>query len=127
MSCSIRLAASHRPKKDCPGCSYRSVRGIGAYAYGTCERNNVWHEPNESLWRDVTEKSPKNGRGLMNYGLALMARADYAGAEKYFSDALRLTPNYSYLFINMGILKAATGKPGRGGTILQEGRSGGPQ
>lgn len=81
-----------------------------AYAYGTFERNKVWRT-NESLWRDVTEKSPKNGRGLMNYGVALMARADYADAEKYFSEALRLYPNYSTLFINMGILKAATGDP----------------
>ncbi|MGH9829147.1 MAG: hypothetical protein ACREDR_38500, partial [Blastocatellia bacterium] len=37
-------------------------------AAGTWQRNRVWHT-DESLWLDVTEKSPKNGRGLMNYGL----------------------------------------------------------
>lgn len=83
---------------------------ISAYAYGTHERNKVW-QTDESLWKDVTEKSPKNGRGLMNYGLVLMARADYKGAEKYFSDALKLWPYYAYLHINMGVLKGATGHP----------------
>lgn len=79
------------------------------YAYGTRERNKVW-ETDESLWYDVTQKSPKNGRGLMNYGLALMSRADYTGAEKYFTAALQLYPYYSYLYINMGILKQETGR-----------------
>ena len=41
----------------------------------------VWHTE-ETLWRDVTQKSPGNGRGFMNYGLALMAKGDYAGAER---------------------------------------------
>ncbi len=82
---------------------------LAIFAYGTHVRNNVWRN-DESLWHDVTQKSPKNGRGLMNYGLALMARADYAGAEKYFSAAMRLYPYYSYLYINMGILKEETGR-----------------
>ena len=50
-------------------------------AYGTYQRNTVW-KTDEALWKDCVEKSPKNGRGLMNYGLALMARADYAGAGR---------------------------------------------
>ena len=79
-------------------------------AYGTHERNKVW-ETEETLWKDVTEKSPKNGRGLMNYGLTLMAKADYAGAEKCFIRALELTPNYAALAINLGVLNEATGKP----------------
>lgn len=83
---------------------------LAGYAYGVHERNKVWRTE-ESLWYDVTRKSPKNGRGLMNYGLTLMARADYAGAERYFTDALRLTPNYSYLHTNMGIIMNATGRP----------------
>ncbi|MEJ2690214.1 MAG: tetratricopeptide repeat protein [Deltaproteobacteria bacterium] len=77
------------------------------YAYGTHQRNNVWHTE-ESLWKDVTIKSPKNGRGLMNYGLVLMRKGDYAGAEKYFARALPLVPYYPTLYINMGIVKAAT-------------------
>lgn len=82
---------------------------LGAYAYGTRQRNIVW-QSNESLWYDVTLKSPKNGRGLMNYGLALMAKGDYNGAEKYFLKALERTPNYATLHINLGVLNEATGK-----------------
>ena len=82
---------------------------LAASAYGTYQRNEVWNTE-ETLWQDVTEKSPGNGRGMMNYGLALMARGDYAGAEKYFLKALELTPNYSTLHINLGVLNEATGK-----------------
>ncbi len=82
---------------------------LSAYAYGTHERNKVWNT-DETLWYDVTEKSPRNSRGLMNYGLALMAKGDFAGAESYYVRALTLTPNYPYLNINMGIVKEATGK-----------------
>lgn len=87
-----------------------SILFLAPYAYGTVQRNKVW-DTDESLWYDVTVKSPRNARGLMNYGLVLMARADYKGAEKYFSDALQLWPYYPYLHVNMGILKNATGHP----------------
>jgi tetratricopeptide (TPR) repeat protein len=78
-------------------------------AYGVYQRNKVW-ATDETLWADVAVKSPKNGRGLMNYGLTFMAKGDYASAEKYFLQALPLTPTYSHLYINLGILKNATGK-----------------
>jgi len=81
-----------------------------AYSYGTYQRNRVW-KTEASLWKDVTEKSPRNGRGLMNYGLVLMGNGDYQGAATYFNRALELTPNYSYLHINLGVLHAAMGKP----------------
>lgn len=80
-----------------------------AYAYGTFERNKVWLNE-ETLWKDVSEKSPLNGRGLMNYGLALMGRGDYVGAENYFQRGLERWPYYSYLYINMAIVKEVTGK-----------------
>ncbi|MDA9563813.1 hypothetical protein N9R81_03945 [Flavobacteriales bacterium] len=81
-----------------------------AYGYGTFQRNIVW-DSGETLWRDVTEKSPKNGRGHMNYGLALMAKGDYIGAEKSFNQALQLLSCYSYLHINFGVLRTATNLP----------------
>ncbi len=83
---------------------------LSAYGYGTYQRNEVW-KTSESLWKDVTIKSPNNARGLMNYGLVLMARADYKGAEKYFLDGIKIWPFYPYLHINMGVLKNATGFP----------------
>ncbi len=80
-----------------------------AYAYGTYQRNMVW-KTEETLWRDVTKKSPKNARGLMNFGITLMAKKDYDGAERYFTDALQITPDYPYILVNMGVLKMSTNR-----------------
>ncbi len=85
-----------------------SLLFLSAYGYGTFQRNEIW-KTDESLWYDATIKSPKNARALMNYGLSLMAKGDYIGAEKYFTDALTLWPQYAYLHVNMGILKNAIG------------------
>lgn len=79
-----------------------------ACTVGTYQRNEVWHTE-ETLWRDVAEKSPRNGRGLMNYGLTLMNRGDYAGALDYFHRAELYTPNYSTLKLNEGIAYAGSG------------------
>ncbi|MFC6096438.1 tetratricopeptide repeat protein [Flavobacterium qiangtangense] len=79
-----------------------------ANAYGVRERNKVWKD-DLSLWGDVAEKSPNNGRGLMNYGLALMARGDYGNAASNFNRAAVLNPDYSSVYINLGVLKNATG------------------
>jgi protein O-mannosyl-transferase len=79
---------------------------VGGNAYGVHQRNKVWHDE-ETLWLDVTIKSPKNGRGLMNYGLTQMSKGNYPEALKYFEKALVYNPYYSYLHINMGIIKNA--------------------
>jgi Tfp pilus assembly protein PilF len=84
------------------------VATLSIYTYGTSQRNKVWHTP-ESLWKDVTLKSPGNGRGLMNYGLTLMEKADYAGAVHYFEKTLQKSPHYPYVHINMGIAKEQLG------------------
>jgi len=83
---------------------------ILAHAYGTYQRNKVWSS-GESLWYDVTIKSPANGRGLMNYGLSQMERGRYEIALQYYEKALVYVPYYSFLHINLGILKNAMGKP----------------
>ena len=80
---------------------------VGAAA--TYQRNEVWKDE-ASLWLDVTMKSPRNGRGLMNYGNTLMARGDYAGALDYFHRALVFAPNYPVLYVNLGVAEGATGK-----------------
>ena len=79
-------------------------------AYGTWERNKIW-KSEESFWQDVTIKGPKNPRGLMNYGTALMAKGDYEGALDYFHRALVLSPNYPVLLINLAIAEGATKEP----------------
>lgn len=85
-----------------------SVLLLVLYAQGVYKRNQVWLTE-ESLWLDVSKKSPKNGRGLMNYGLTQMAKGDYDTAEKYFNNALKLLPAYYSLYINLAILKNAKG------------------
>jgi len=75
---------------------------LAACAWGTYVRNGVWLSE-ETLWRDVTVKSPHNGRGLMNYGLTLMSKGQTPEALNYFERALRYTPNYFILEINLGI------------------------
>lgn len=96
---------------------------VSGYAYGTVQRNIIWHN-DESLWYDVTIKSPKNGRGLMNYGLTQYQNAwkewseghkDKAmyyinRAKKYYTDALKYVPNYSYLHVNLALTYDALGK-----------------
>ena len=78
-----------------------------ANAYATFQRNKVW-KTEETLWHDVVLKSPRNGRGLMNYGNTLMAKGDYEGALDYFHRAQQLTPQYSVLLINLAIAEDAT-------------------
>ncbi|MBZ5631285.1 MAG: tetratricopeptide repeat protein [Acidobacteriia bacterium] len=85
-----------------------AVSLLFAYAVGTWHRNRIWLSE-ESLWYDVTVKSPQNGRGLMNYGLTKMSKGDAKAAIAYFDRATRFTPNYYVLEINLGI---AHGLPG---------------
>jgi Tfp pilus assembly protein PilF len=77
---------------------------------GVYARNEVWRTE-ESLWYDVTVKSPTNGRGLMNYGLARMERGDYTTAIAYFQRALVYSPSYSLAHINLAIAYGGVGRP----------------
>jgi tetratricopeptide (TPR) repeat protein len=85
----------------------RAVQLIGAliliaYGIGTWQRNEVWRSE-ESLFYDVTIKSPTNGRGLMNYGLTQMEKGEAQRALDYFTRAAAFTPAYPTLEINTGI------------------------
>jgi tetratricopeptide (TPR) repeat protein len=83
---------------------------IVAMACGTWQRNIVWRTE-ESLWLDATTKSPQNGRGLMNYGVIQMGKGNYQIADAYFERALKLTPRYAVLHVNLAVLRAAEGRP----------------
>jgi tetratricopeptide (TPR) repeat protein len=72
-------------------------------------RNQVWRSE-ESLWRDVTLKSPRNGRGWMNYGLTRLASGDSSGAILAFERARELTPNYPLLYVNFGVALGHVGR-----------------
>ncbi|HET8772734.1 MAG TPA: tetratricopeptide repeat protein [Thermoanaerobaculia bacterium] len=78
------------------------------FAIGTHERNEVWRTE-ETLWADVVQKSPGNGRAWMNYGLTQMAKGQYPDAKRNFERALALAPSYSYVEINLGIVEGQLG------------------
>jgi Tfp pilus assembly protein PilF len=73
-----------------------------AGAVGVHARNEVWRT-DETLWYDVTLKSPTNGRGLMNYGLTRMEMGDYNTAIMYFERALVYAPLYFLAHTNLAI------------------------
>lgn len=79
-----------------------------AHVYGVRERSKVWSS-DELLWKDVSEKSPHNGRGLMNYGLVFMGKGDYTHALEYYNKAKQEWPGYSYIYVNLGVLQSAQG------------------
>ena len=103
-----RLTSPESRKRMTPVLAGVALLALLGYAYGTHVRNAVWHDE-ESLWHDDAEKSPENGRGLMIYGLTLMNRADYPGALDLFNRALRYTPNYATLEINLGVVNGLLG------------------
>jgi hypothetical protein len=90
-------------------CVVLITAAFAAHIVGIRKRNKVWSS-GENLWLEVTEKAPRNGRGLMNYGVVQMAKGNYKVAEKYFLDGLAIWPRYSVLHINLGILYGALGK-----------------
>ena len=81
---------------------------LGSHAVATHQRNEVWKD-DLSLWGDVARKSPRNGRGLMNYGLALMSRGQLEEAHEWFVRAEEFTPNYPILEVNLAIVTGALG------------------
>jgi len=90
---------------------------LAAEAAGTHARNQVWRTE-ESLWQDVTAKSPRNARGLMNYGITFMPR-DYASALIYLVRAEALNPGYHAIQFNLGRAYAGLGRDEDAGKHFQ--------
>jgi uncharacterized protein (TIGR02996 family) len=107
----LRLVSAEQREKLRPAVIVAAVLVLFAYGYGVRQRNIVWHTP-ESLWLDDVEKSPANGRGLMNYALTQMAVGRYPRALDYFTRALAYTPDYPTLEINLGIVNGAMADQG---------------
>ena len=82
---------------------------LAAEAFGTHARNEVWRNE-ETLWRDVAQKSPRNARGLMNYGITFANRGDHITALSYMERAHALMPDYSFLEMNLGITLGNLGR-----------------
>jgi tetratricopeptide (TPR) repeat protein len=81
-----------------------------AHACGVRWRNEVWSD-RERLWEEAARKGPRSGRILMNYALELMARGDHAAALEQFERARTVWPDYSYVHINLGVVRDALGDP----------------
>jgi tetratricopeptide (TPR) repeat protein len=86
---------------------------------GTQTRNEVWRTE-ETLWRDVTVKSPENGRGLFNYANILLSRGDYAGGLPYLERAQAFKPNDSILEVRLAAAYAGVGRDAEAGRHFQE-------
>jgi Flp pilus assembly protein TadD len=82
-----------------------------AEAAGTHARNEVWHTE-ESLWHDVTIKSPNNGRGWSSYGASLVNKQDFAGALPLLERAEQLRPYDSVVQLNLGVSYDGLGRDG---------------
>jgi Tfp pilus assembly protein PilF len=81
---------------------------LGIHAIATYNRNKVWLNE-ETLWADVARKSPRNGRGLMNYGLTQMQLGRFVVAKDLFTRAYEFNPNYPTLDVNLGVVNDAMG------------------
>ena len=81
---------------------------LAAEAVGTHNRNDVWHTE-QSLWRDVTIKSPENGRGWMNYGITFVQQKDLRSALENLEHARKLLPDYAYVAMNLGFVYSQMG------------------
>jgi Flp pilus assembly protein TadD len=105
------VAQAFRPAASAAlkGCATAVLVVLLAEAAGVHARNEVWRT-DESLWRDATAKSPGNPRAWMNYGVALMARGDYAAAVDACERALPLAPDYTLLHVNLGVAYGAVGR-----------------
>jgi tetratricopeptide (TPR) repeat protein len=93
----------HAPRRAFAAClAVLCAVQLTIFAAGTVGRNRVWRTE-ASLWRDVAIKSPKNPRGLVNYGGTLLASGDAGNAIRFFQRALTYSPHYALAEVNMGI------------------------
>jgi len=86
------------------GLSAVCVVELMVLALGTVQRNLVWHTE-ESLWRDVTVKSPRNARGWLNYGVSQLQKRSWDPALASFERAKALEVNYPLADNDLGIVK----------------------
>jgi tetratricopeptide (TPR) repeat protein len=75
----------------------------------TVARNRVWHD-DLSLWSDVVEKAPDNGRAHLNYGLALAGVGRSNEALAQYDACAKAWPSYAYCPLDRGVLLAALGR-----------------
>ena len=75
----------------------------------TFDRNRVWRS-DRALWKSVVDASPTNGRGHLNYGLALMAAGELSAAGAEFDACVQHWPGYVFCYINRAVLALHEGR-----------------
>jgi tetratricopeptide (TPR) repeat protein len=86
-----------------------AVAALLALLAATIARNEVWHD-DLSLWSDVVQKAPDNGRAHLNYGLSLAAVGRDSEALAQYDECARVWPGYAYCPLDRGVLLAALGR-----------------
>jgi tetratricopeptide (TPR) repeat protein len=75
----------------------------------TYQRNKVWK--NEyTLWGDCLKKSPDKERSNENFGRALFAEGKLEDAIDHYNKAIRITPDYAYVYNSRGAAYAKLGQ-----------------
>ncbi len=82
---------------------------LAALGITTVLRNRVWHD-DLSLWADVVEKAPDNGRAHLNYGLSLSAIGRSQEALAQYDECMKVWPAYAYCPLDRGVLLLALGR-----------------
>ncbi len=73
---------------------------VGALAWTTCTRNEVWRS-NESLWQDTVVKSPGKYRTWGNLGAALSDAGKEEPAVNCYRKALEIEPRFQNGLLNL--------------------------
>ena len=83
---------------------------IGALAWATCARNEVWRT-RESLWEDTVAKSPGKFRTWGNLGVAYSYRGREDEAVKCYRKALSIEPRFQNGMFNLSNSLLALSRP----------------
>ena len=68
----------------------------------TFQRNKDYRDE-FTVWQDVLQKAPHNGRAHLNFGCAVFARGDLDGAILHFQKALEIDPDFADTHNNLGV------------------------
>jgi Tfp pilus assembly protein PilF len=96
-----------------------AAAAVLSLAVGTWKRNEVW-KTEETLWRDVVEKSPRNARAYSNLGAVLGEAGRTEEAIAALSTAIRFQPNNTKAHVNLGAALASAGRREEAMRILSE-------
>jgi protein O-mannosyl-transferase len=102
----IGIEALERSRVRIQGFVTASVLGVlllAGLGWATYQRNTVW-ESEASLWRNVMETSPLNGRAFLNYGLTRLAARDVLTATGYILRAASVAPHDAVIENNLALL-----------------------